>query len=50
MIPALRESLAAAMWEANRDLGLRVDIVRMIQLVLNELFRIENGFNESRPT
>lgn len=38
MVPELRECLATAMWNANRDLGLRVDIVKMIQLVLNELF------------
>lgn len=34
----LRECLATAMWKANQALGLRVDIVKMIQLVLNELF------------
>jgi hypothetical protein len=35
---ALRECLAAAMWNANAKTGLRVSIVPLIQKVLNELF------------
>jgi hypothetical protein len=36
---ALRECIATALWKANRDLRFRVDRVRLIQKVLDELFR-----------
>jgi hypothetical protein len=36
---ALRECIATALWRANRDLRFRVDRVRLIQKVLDELFR-----------
>ena len=45
MIPELRVCIATAMWKANRNLGLRVDIVKMIQLVLNELFTQNRASN-----
>jgi hypothetical protein len=35
---ALRECIAAAIWKATSDLRFRIDRVRFIQLLLNELF------------
>jgi len=35
---ALRECIAQAVWNANRDLRFRIDRVRFIQRLLDELF------------
>jgi len=36
---ALRECIATAVWKVTSDLRFRIDRVRFIQLLLNELFR-----------
>ena len=36
---ALRECIATAIWNANRDLRFRVNRVELIQRVMDELFR-----------
>ena len=35
---ALRECIAGAIWKVTADLRFRIDRVRFIQLLLNELF------------
>lgn len=39
MIPELRVCIAQAVWTVTSDLRFRIDRVRFIQLLLNELFR-----------
>jgi hypothetical protein len=38
MIPELRVCIAQAVWTVTSDLHFRIDRVRFIQLLLNELF------------